>query len=106
SIEVEHFGGVRRKTEAMVGRPGRHVGTTTLEDGNVESVDAHFLQYRSARGQRRSFKPGRLRLARQPLQRPIAAALNVRGHARERNERAELAAAALELESGDVVFYP
>ena len=45
-----------------------------------------------------------MRLALEALQRPIAAALDLRWHAGQRDEGAELAAAALELEGRDVVL--
>jgi hypothetical protein len=45
-----------------------------------------------------------LGLALEPLERPVAAAFDLRGHAGQRDEGTELAAAALELEGGDVVF--
>ena len=96
----------------MLGRPLADGCTATAKHGDVESVDLRFEEDFDA-GSRRGLRARGLRdsqeawlgLAHEPLERPVAASLDVRRHARERHEAAELAAASRELERGDVVLH-
>ena len=66
-----------------------------------------FLDRRGGRRRAKPVEAGlelRLDLALQALQRPVAAADYLRGDGRQRHDRPELRAAALELEPGDVVL--
>ena len=90
--------------------PLADVRGAALEDGHVEGVDADLhedlgtCRRRRASRNRPSRADGRIRLADQALERPVAALLDARGDARERRDRAEGAAAALELECRHVVL--
>ena len=95
----------------MLGRPLPDLGAAALQDGDVERVDA--------RGEDDLCRGGNCGLcgaegeavesrgsgfADQPLEGPVAAALDLVRNAGQRDERAELAAAARELERRDVVL--
>ena len=45
AVKVEHLRRVRREAEAVLLGPDRDVGPAALEHGDVERVDAHFLQH-------------------------------------------------------------
>ena len=107
-VEVEDLRGVRREAEAVLRRPGGDVRSAAAQDGDVESVDAHLeYHFRSVEvpeGGGSECKDGWGGLELEALEGPVAAALDVCGYVGEGDEGAELAAAALELEGGDVVF--
>ena len=109
-VEVEHFRRVGREAEAVLVGPVGHVRAAALEHGQVERVDARFQHHLDARrrapalGAAAASGARRRRFADQSLQGPGAAALDAGGHVGQRDERAELAAAAQELEGGDVVL--
>ena len=95
----------------MVLGPRADVGRAALEDGDVERVDLdlHELLGADAAGaaaatRRRRTRWTGLGLADQPLERPVAALHDARRDAGQRRDRAERAAAARELEGGDVVL--
>ncbi len=96
----------------MFGRPLADLTAAAAQDGDVQRVDAHLHELlgvtgrtlrRQAAGTPRSRTGSVSRI--EPLQSPVAAALDRGRHAGERHERAELAAtAARELERGHVVL--
>ena len=92
----------------MVTRPGGDIRAAALENGDVERVDAYLLQDFCLRGASRlkvqRLQPDRFRLPLKPLKSPVAASLNFRWHAGQRNQGAKFAAAALELERRHVVL--
>ena len=95
----------------MIGRPCADIVSAAAQHGDVESVDADLEDYLGAGGLRRSsiLRKGsevwRIGLAHEALEGPVAAALDGGRHARQRNDRAELAAATSELECGHVMLH-
>ena len=94
----------------MVERPLADRVAAALEHRDVERVDLRLEQHLgvavAGRGPATSAAPPRRRrhLAREPLQRPVAAALHRRRHAGQRDDRADLLALAGELERRDVAL--
>src|SRR5688572_33027994 len=91
--------------------PHRNVRAAAFQDRDVERIDAHLLEHRRATGAGEGvvvggpgFWRGWVGLELKPLERPCAAALDLRWHARQRDQRAELSAAALELERRHVML--
>src|SRR5439155_10824125 len=99
-----------RELEAVLAGPIADRRSGTLEDGDIEGVDAFLLDDGGRGGDGRAVSGPelggrrRVRLAVEPLQRPVAAPLDVRRDSRQRDDRAELGAPALEAERGDVVL--
>src|SRR4029077_7163309 len=83
---------------------------TTLEHGDVQRVDVDLHQDlgafldRVVNGTEANCRNG-VRLADEPLERPVATLLDATGDAGERRQRAERAAATLKLECRHVVLY-
>ena len=109
-VEVEDFGRGRGETEAVVSGPAPDFGAAALEDGDVERVDAHLEDDLSIgrkgrpHGAEEDRLLGRRGLTDQALQGPVPALFDGARDAGERDEGAELAGAAGELERGDVVL--
>ena len=111
-VEVQHLRGIGREPEAVLPSPDRHVRAASPEHGDVERVDLLLDQDLGGIGESigGGESPGGgdlgCRLSHQPLERPRAALLHVRGDTRQRDQRAELTAAgAIEFERGDVVLF-
>src|SRR6185436_7564341 len=83
-------------------------GGAALEDRDIEGIDLDLHDLLGASGCRGAGPDGieedRTGLADEALERPVAALLDTRRHAGERRDRAELPAAAGELEGGHVVL--
>src|SRR5207244_10898177 len=107
-VEGARLRRVRRPAEAVLGGPAAHLGAAALQDGDVKRVDAHLEQDLRARcGERAAeeYRRRRIGLADEPLEGPIAAALDRARDAGKRDERTELAAPPRELERGHVVLH-
>ena len=109
-VEVEHLGGVGGEAEAMGGRPFADGVAPPLR--TVRSSASIFAVIRTwaassaaadAAGDAAESRT-RARLADQALEGPVAALHDARRDAGQGSDRAELAAAAGELEGGDVVL--
>src|SRR5207237_4147497 len=108
-VEVEDLGSVRGQPESMILGPGPDLIAATLEDRDVQGVDAdlqdHLGVTRGGRGtERESLWSRRISFPDEALQGPVAAALDLGGDAWQRDDGAELPAAARELERRDVVL--
>ena len=113
AVEVEHRRRVGRQQEPVVDGPLADLGAAALQDGDVERVDLRLdritCRARSPppawpRRRRTSASLGRRDLALEPLQRPAAAALDLRRDAGQRHDRSDLLALPAELERRDVAL--
>ena len=108
-VEVEDLGRVRREPEPVLRSPMPDRHRAAAQDGDVEGVDAdlHELLGRTGRGggeQPIGGRDGRIGLADQALEGPVAALLDARRHPGEGRQRPERPAATGELEGRDVVL--
>ncbi len=83
-IEVEDLGRVGWQAETVLGGPLADRSRTTAQHGHIERVDADLHEFLGRTGGRRGGTEGevalerRLRLADEPLERPVAALLDAR----------------------------
>ena len=94
----------------MVERPAADRVAATTQDRDVESIDLRREQHLrfvggSPRRGRGRLEDWRCDLAGEALQRPVAAAFDLRRHARQRDDRADLFTDAGELEARDVALH-
>ena len=87
--------------------PSRRPCRTVMSSASILTFISSSAPAAAGRARRRrsAARCGRVRLADQPLERPVAALHDARRDAGQRRDRAERAATARELEGGDVVLH-
>jgi hypothetical protein len=109
-VEVEHVGRVGCEQESVVDRPLADRVAATAQDGDVERVDLGLLEHLGVRDctgsslRERSPRDRGSDLLFEALQRPVAAALDLRRDPGQRHDRADRLAGPAELEAGHVAL--